>query len=355
MGKERDISLDIAKGIGIILIVFGHIRNSNSDPTLLNAISFVYYFHVTLFFFLSGYFTSPDRNFSEYAGKKVKQLLIPYLGANFILYIVESLVHLLIMKDGIVNTGLVYFLRILLGIEPVNLAGATWFIMSLFWVGIAYWIIYHLCKNNESLTLICSIIIAILGYTLQVVCNFYGVVFIARTCIIISLYALGHFFKIKGYLDNITRKTAGAIVSSIVSLVILLCFFFVIKYRVNFFWQRGDNLLFFYITGLSGTILIISISHIISSTIKKIVFLPYCGAGSLWILIGHYVVFLLINIFQIAISRVSDYSGLNMICYNSNNGWWIIYLLLGTMIPLSLKKLFSTRKNAISRKHGIHD
>ena len=94
MGKDRDISLDIAKGIGIILIVFGHIRNSDSNPILLDAISFVYYFHVTLFFFLSGYFASPKRSFSEYATKKGKQLLIPYLGANIILYIVESLVHL---------------------------------------------------------------------------------------------------------------------------------------------------------------------------------------------------------------------------------------------------------------------
>ena len=350
MGKERNISLDIAKGIGIILIVFGHIRNSDSNPVLLNAISFVYYFHVTLFFFISGYFSSPNRSFSEYVRKKVKQLLIPYLWANLILYIVESFVHLLIIRDGIVNTGFVYFLRTLLGIEPVNLAGPTWFMMSLFWVGIAYWIIYHLCKNNELHTLICSFIIAILGYTLQVVFNFYGVVFIARTCIIISLYALGHYFKIKGYLDRITRKTNGAIISFIVSLIILICFYFIINYRVNFFWQRGDNLLYFYITGLSGTIMIISLSHIISNIIKEVVFLSYCGAGSLWILIGHYVVFLLINLLQLALTKASDYSGLNLICYNSNNGWWIVYLFLGTLIPLTLKSVLFTRDHNITRK-----
>ena len=350
MGNKRDISLDIAKGIGIILIVFGHIRNSDSSPMLLNAISFVYFFHVTLFFFLSGYFASPKRNFSEYATKKVQQLLIPYLGANLILYIVESLVHLFIIKDGTVNTSFAYFLRVLLGIEPVNLAGATWFLMSLFWVGIAYWVVYHLCKNNELLTLICCIFIAIFGYSLQILFGFYGVVFIARTCIILSLYALGHYFRVKGYLDRITKKSSEAIISFIVSLAILLCFFFIIDYRVDFFWQRGDNLLYFYITGIAGTIMIISLSHFLANAIKKIVFLPYCGAGSLWILIGHYTVFLLINYYQIALSKTSDYSGLNLICYNSNNGWWIIYLLLGTLIPLALKRVFSFRKRLISNK-----
>ena len=344
MGNERNISLDVAKGIGIILIVFGHIRNGDSDPTLLNAISFVYYFHVTLFFFLSGYFASPKRDFSQYAGKKVKQLLIPYLGANLVLYIVETLVHLFIIKDGVVNTGFVYFLRVLLGIDPVALAGATWFLMSLFWVGIAYWVVFHLCKKDELLALICSIIIAIFGYALQLTVDFYGVVFIARTCIILSLYALGYFFKSKGYLDIITKRTVGTIISLIGSLVILLCFFFIVKYRVNFFWQRGDNLLYFYITGLSGTIMIISLSHLLTKAIKQIVFLPYCGSGSLWILIGHYAVFMLINLLQIVISKTPDYSGLNLICYNSNNGWWIVYLFLGTLIPLTFKSLLSRKR-----------
>ena len=350
MGNERDISLDVAKGIGIILIVFGHIRNSNSNPILLNAISFVYYFHVTLFFFLSGYFTSPNRNFYEYAQKKVKQLLIPYLSANIILYIIESLVHLFIIRDGSINTTFDYFLRILMGIEPVNLAGPTWFLMSLFWVSIVYWMIYHICKKNESITLICSVLIAILAYALQLKIYFYGVVFIARTCIIISIYALGHYVRIKGYLDNISKKPKGAVLTSIGTIAILLFFFYIVNYRVDYFWQRGDNLLYFYITGLAGSLLIISLSRILTITIKKNVFLPYCGSCSLWILIGHYLVFLLINYYQIWLSRTSDYAGLRLICYNSNNGWWVIYLLLGTLIPLAVKRVLSTNYNHLSRK-----
>lgn len=124
-------------------------------------------------------------------------------------------------------------------------------------------------------SLIVCLLIAFLGYALQIVFSFYGVVFIARTCIILSVFALGRFFRIKGYLDIISKKTTGAIISSSVSLIILLCFFFVIKYRVNFFWQKGDNLFYFYITGLFGTVMIISLSHIISNTIKTIQFLLF--------------------------------------------------------------------------------
>ena len=48
--KNRDCIFDIAKGIGIILVVLGHCAFSFTN--------FVYMFHVSLFFIISGYFFS---------------------------------------------------------------------------------------------------------------------------------------------------------------------------------------------------------------------------------------------------------------------------------------------------------
>lgn len=53
--KERNITLDIMKGIGIILMVIGH---SGCPPFLKN---FIYTFHMPLFFMISGYLITENR------------------------------------------------------------------------------------------------------------------------------------------------------------------------------------------------------------------------------------------------------------------------------------------------------
>ncbi|MCD4694754.1 MAG: acyltransferase family protein, partial [Bacteroidales bacterium] len=49
MGKQRFEWIDIAKGIGILLVVYGHCQ----PPPLIE--KFVYAFHMPLFFFISGF------------------------------------------------------------------------------------------------------------------------------------------------------------------------------------------------------------------------------------------------------------------------------------------------------------
>ena len=48
LAKQRDAVVDIAKGIGILLVVYGHLHNPIN--------TFIYAFHMPLFFFLSGFF-----------------------------------------------------------------------------------------------------------------------------------------------------------------------------------------------------------------------------------------------------------------------------------------------------------
>ena len=50
MAKQRDLVLDSMRGIGIVLMVLGHAGFPSS--------SFIYLFHMALFFMLSGWFFS---------------------------------------------------------------------------------------------------------------------------------------------------------------------------------------------------------------------------------------------------------------------------------------------------------
>ena len=59
--------LDIARGIGILLVVLGHNDFAALSPFFHQVI---YSFHIPLFFFLSGYFINASISFFEYSRKR---------------------------------------------------------------------------------------------------------------------------------------------------------------------------------------------------------------------------------------------------------------------------------------------
>ena len=70
--KEKRLDwLDVAKGFGILLVIFAHTDNSMFR-------SLIYTFHVPLFFFLSGYVFSNKYDFKTFLIKKIKAIVVPY-------------------------------------------------------------------------------------------------------------------------------------------------------------------------------------------------------------------------------------------------------------------------------------
>ena len=69
--KNRDLPIDIAKGIAIFSVVLAHI-----DTGLKSQI--IYLFHMPFFFITSGYFHRIDRDEIGYLRKKCTSLLVPY-------------------------------------------------------------------------------------------------------------------------------------------------------------------------------------------------------------------------------------------------------------------------------------
>lgn len=78
-GKRLDF-LDIAKGLGIIFVLFSH---SCGFPVFGNAIVA---FYMPMYFFVSGYVYKGGRSVSENIVRRLKQLLIPYAGFTLLLY-----------------------------------------------------------------------------------------------------------------------------------------------------------------------------------------------------------------------------------------------------------------------------
>lgn len=78
MNEKRFDYIDVAKAIGIFLIVFGHIIQGGWSKNVL------YAFHIPMFFFLSGFLLKPKGTLCKYIGRKFKSLMLPYYFAGII-------------------------------------------------------------------------------------------------------------------------------------------------------------------------------------------------------------------------------------------------------------------------------
>lgn len=89
--KGRIKSIDIAKGIGIILVVIGHTGISSSLPGLFH---WIYSFHMPLFYFLSGVCFKQEmykNDIRQYLRYRWRNLLLPFIVFNCITFFILKL------------------------------------------------------------------------------------------------------------------------------------------------------------------------------------------------------------------------------------------------------------------------
>ena len=75
--------VDVAKGIGIVLVVLGHNQIKATLPALT---SFIYTFHMPMFFLLSGMFFRPTVRFFDLLRRRFHTILQPYLVIIILMY-----------------------------------------------------------------------------------------------------------------------------------------------------------------------------------------------------------------------------------------------------------------------------
>jgi len=86
MKTNRIEYIDVARGIGILLVALAHADVSLFSPYLHHLI---YSFHMPLFFFLSGYFFKPEIPFFLFLKKRFNTVLKPYLVTILLIYIIS--------------------------------------------------------------------------------------------------------------------------------------------------------------------------------------------------------------------------------------------------------------------------
>ena len=131
--ENRDITFDILKGFGILLMLCGHYW-----PNSHWAHQIIYSFHMPLFFLVAGYFSKPLKvDVWQAIKKNAKRLLLPFLVTQLLLvawggiqtmakhdmsYVIKPFLSLLWGGTDVIDSqyGMIY-------------VGPMWFLSALFW------------------------------------------------------------------------------------------------------------------------------------------------------------------------------------------------------------------------------
>ena len=151
--KTRIADLDFLKGIMIFLVVAFHLNLVISTYPV--ATSIVYVFHIPTFLIISGYLANVEKDFKTYL-KGLGRLIVPYLFFESIYILMIFFLGRYLNANNSISelTVIDFFMKIL--IEP---AGIYWYIHTLIYCSISYYLSYKLLKLKDWNALLCMGII----------------------------------------------------------------------------------------------------------------------------------------------------------------------------------------------------
>ena len=354
---KRDEQIDIIKGLAILLMVLGHsgFRYTN----------FIYLFHMAVFFIVSGYLFSfrkitTIRGFLQYTWRKVKGIWLPYFLWNFI-YTVFNNVFLKVgvysdhpMTIGELNVTAHSFLGVkemvkniikgLFMVGRTEMGGAFWFLRTLFGISILFGAIdfvlnkiVHKDKVADVFHLLVSIAFLGCGY----VANLLHIKTLTIPIVLSSyiLYFLGYGIAKYG----IMKYLKIWIIIPIGGVILLLCN---TRVQISVGNNEYGNPFYLLVCSLAGWMLIYGIADIINKYRWKKVWVVL-GVNSLAIVIHHFWCMKLVHLLQIAIYDY-PFTYLAAFPYLKADGcWWIVYTLVGTIVPVLISMLVKKGKEKI--------
>lgn len=145
----RKTWLDIAKGIAILLVCVGHSRVVENDY----AASWIYSFHMPIFFMAAGYCFDPGkvRNYGAYLVRKLQVLAYPYFMLSILGGVLAALLY-----AGIGFNGVIKYLTKAVYPYPGNFMIGFWFVRVLFFVEIVF--AFFKGRYLSYLVLLCAIL-----------------------------------------------------------------------------------------------------------------------------------------------------------------------------------------------------
>lgn len=285
MGK-RIALVDIAKGISIILVAYGHSQVSLMFPEANRSLTL---FRMPLFFFLSGVFFRPSSNLAVSIFKKTDTLLKPYFFTLFI----HLIISILSGKEQIANqiAGIFYGNGETIRWTPL------WFLTHLWLLYIVSYGVFALTRLQDRSNLVkCCFVIVLMTIGLQIQSMFWFFP-ISLNNNMIELPGLPYssdiiFFSMAFFMSGyFLSKKVIHFKLRLDILCVTLITFFIIDIATEAFLdlnkRQFDEPIYTIVAAFSGIYIVLSISYLISKSALLTKILVTFGSTSLFILLFH--------------------------------------------------------------------
>ena len=182
MTKKRIDFIDLAKGVCIILVVFGH----TGSPIIIPGLSVV---RMPLYFMLSGLFFKDYGGWLQFAIKKTNKILIPFLFFYLLSYVFFYLIKLL--KPELLITDAKGILDMFDNRQFFN--GPIWFLLALYWCNVFFCGIVMAFKNDFA-KFVAVCVMGFIGWYLGHL-NIFIPLFIDVALTSMPFFTMGYFLK----------------------------------------------------------------------------------------------------------------------------------------------------------------
>lgn len=290
--RKRIDYLDMAKGIGILLVVIGHVTYV-SEPVR----QYISTFHMPFFFLISGmllcYKQEEENSLWNFAVRRFKGLMIPYIICSICIFLIESC--RILWKAA--NTWENVFRQVF---QSLCLQGVSvlWFLPALFLAELVF--LFLRKKSSHLWTAIFLVSIYLLSsWAIEVAKEYFSqtnslradlcydvISMIFRTLFCVSFVGSGYYFG-----SFLFAQKSNRIVEMFLSTGLLVFTGVVLKLNgsVDIRGMNLGNPALFLLGGVGGSVGVIVLCRVLESLPLKMLhhFLLFMGCNSLLIMVTH--------------------------------------------------------------------
>lgn len=327
----KDESIQITKGLAIILMVLAHSGFSQFGDRFINM------FHMPVFLFFAGYCFKDKyiENTRLFLKNKFLHIYIPYIKYSLFFLLIHNLLYILSIEKtrfviyDFLNNGFHIFASMACHDQ---LLGGYWFLKDLMVASVIGYFCIKLSRIYIYIYILALIIVSIVMIELKFhihVIDLHG-----HHLYSTSLFLCGFLYRKSGFsFEN------HIIIAPIAFLLVLIGTFFYSSCIPNI---NAHVIGPYTATALCGVIGLFSFGKILHKTKICKEVLVFIGNNTLVILTWHFlsfklVSFIIIIVNKLEVSRLVDFPVLYD--FTRISYWWIAYFIVGLLLPLSYKYL----------------
>ncbi|MBQ4484466.1 MAG: acyltransferase family protein [Prevotella sp.] len=184
-GKERLHFIDVAKGILILLVVYGHLYawtrkfNPEAADLILQSLNLFISFYMPAFFVITGFCSNFKKPFLEFVSSSFKSILLP--GITFAVFF------------AIISFDVTIQRLYRIGKDFLMYGGQFWFLSALFIARLIYWVLYNNFSGNK--TIVYSIILFVIGFAMSFLYNYYEFWWFIHALLLTPYLCLGQLLR----------------------------------------------------------------------------------------------------------------------------------------------------------------